>query len=247
MRIVAIVQARLSSSRLAGKTMMPLGGTTVLGCVIDRLCQVSSIDCVVVATTINKNDDAIVEWCKNNNIEFFRGDEDNVLSRFVECAKYYKADSIVRVTSDNPLVDPSIVEKTINLYIETNADYPANNLIKSFPHGLDVEIVSFDALKISMKSANRLPEFEHVTQFVRHRSNRFKLVNLKSNDDYHQMRVTLDEIDDYQLIKIIYKLSGNSVDFIELIKLYKEFPALFNMNRQVADKHLEYNQSQKII
>ena len=84
MRIVAIVQARLSSSRLAGKTMMPLGGTTVLGCVIDRLCQVSSIDCVVVATTINKNDDAIVEWCKNNNIEFFRGDEDNVLSRFVE-------------------------------------------------------------------------------------------------------------------------------------------------------------------
>jgi len=92
-----------------------------------------------------------------------------------------------------------------------------------------------------------LPEFEHVTQFVRHRSNRFKLVNLKSNDDYHQMRVTLDEIDDYQLIKIIYKLSGNSVDFIELKKLYKEFPALFNMNRQVADKHLEYNQSQKII
>jgi spore coat polysaccharide biosynthesis protein SpsF len=247
MNVVAIIQARMSSSRLNGKVMKPLGGTTVLGCVVYRLSQVKSINRVVVATTNNVDDDVIVEWCIKHNIDYFRGDENNVLLRFFDCASHYAADTIVRVTSDNPLVDPEIVSQTIDLYIDSNADYAANNLLKSFPHGLDVEVLSFNMLSISIREAYKLPDLEHVTQFVRYRPDRFKLVNLKSDCNCHQIRVTLDESEDFQLISLIYQLLGNSVDFIKLKNLFKKFPALFTINNKVAINHLKYNQSQKII
>jgi len=247
MTVVAIVQARMSSTRLVGKVLKPLGDKTVLEHVIGRLSQAILIDQIVVATTHDTQDDTLVEWCTKLQLNCFRGDRENVLSRFYQCALSYAADVVVRVTSDNPLVDPQIVDQTIRLFLDTKADYAANNLVKSFPHGLDVEAISFDALLLSWQEAQEAFELEHVTQFVRHRPERFKLQNLKADADYHNIRLTLDEPDDYQLIRLVHRLLGDHADFNSIKNLFREYPALLKINQQAGEAHADYNQGQKIV
>ncbi|MGD2118684.1 MAG: glycosyltransferase family protein [Chromatiales bacterium] len=247
MKIVAIVQARMSSSRLRGKVLKPLGEKLVLEHVVMRLSRAEMIDEIVVATTVDAEDDVLVDWCKKKRISFFRGQRDNVLARFYECAVETHADAIVRVTSDNPLLDPAVVDRTIRLFKKSGADYAANNLVKSFPHGLDVEVISFAALSQSWREAGEGFELEHVTQFVRHRPERFKLVNLKADADHHDIRITLDEPDDYQLIRLIYRLLGDAADYRSIVDLFADFPVLHSINSEAGKSHAEYNQSQKIV
>ncbi len=178
--VVAIVQARMTSSRLPEKVLLPLGNSCVLGHVVARLSRSQYVNKVVVATTQDDEDQAIVTWANVHGFDVFCGDRDNVLSRFYECALLHKADVIIRVTSDNPLVDPAIVDKTISAFLESKVDYAANNLVKTYPHGLDVEVVSFDSLAITWREAIVLADLEHVTPFIRHRPERFSLLNIAS-------------------------------------------------------------------
>jgi len=246
-KIIAIVQARMSSTRLPGKVLKTLLSKPVLKHVIDRILDSKYINQVVVVTTNDPDDDKLVEWCKKNNLECFRGDREDVLKRFYECSKKYKADNIVRITSDNPLVDPEIIDKTIDLFYKENADYCANNIIKTFPHGFDVEVVTFKSLKESHINAKKDFEREHVTQFIRYRPNEFKLCNLSSNKDCHKIRLTLDNETDFQLIELVMLLLGENANLFALQSLFSKFPSLTKINLDAKNWHAEYNNREKII
>lgn len=244
---VAIVQARMSSTRLPGKVLKPLEGKLVLEHVIERLKKCRRIDDIVIATTTDEVDDQLVAWCKNQSVECFRGDRDDVLSRFYQCATKYGASDIVRVTSDNPLVDPEIVDQVVELKCQMKADYAANNIEKSFPHGLDVEVISYAALEESNDNAVEDYEREHVTQYVRHRPKQYALANLASDGDWHHIRVTLDEEDDYQLIGIIMSMSGCDVSFADLIYVFSKYPALAKINSNAREWHADYNKRSNVV
>ncbi len=245
--IVAIIQARMSSSRLPGKVLLPLGEHCVLGHVIERLSCANHITKVVVATTQDSGDDAIIQWCTAHDISVFRGDRENVLSRFYECALLYKADVVVRVTSDNPLVDPELVDEAISQFLEAKVDYAANNLIKTYPHGLDVEVIDFNTLAIAWKEATLPADLEHVTQFIRHHPERFNLLNVPAPEDNHKIRLTLDEGSDYELLKEIFHCLGDNANYHDVIDLFRCRPELLDINQRAGLSHAEYNTSLNII
>ena len=152
MKIGAIIQARTSSTRLPGKILkeLPYGsGITVLGQVIRRLKRAKKLNEVVVATTLEREDSKIVDLTKKEKTKYFRGDKEDVLSRYYLAAKENKINVIVRVTSDCPCIDPEIVDLTIEKHLQTKADYTSNNLKRTYPHGLDTEVISFETLKAS--------------------------------------------------------------------------------------------------
>lgn len=245
-RTVCIIQARLSSTRLPRKVMLPLEGRLVLQHVISRLEKSKLVDQVVVATTRDDIDDELEVYCQENGIPCFRGDREDVLSRFYECAKECNATDVVRVTSDCPLVDPNIVDDVIRLFRSENADYGANSMEKTYPHGLDVEVLTFRALSHSHFKAKEPFEREHVTQYVRHRPEEYKLVNLSSEEELHDIRVTLDEEEDFQLIKLVMRLKGDDVDFDGIKSVFKEFPLLKDINTGARGRHDVYNRKEKI-
>ncbi len=247
MNSVAIVQARMASTRLPGKVLKPLGEKVVLEHVLERLSLCKLIDKIVVATTLDSGDDELVEWCTNYGVSCFRGDRDDVLSRFYFCALEYKADEIIRVTSDNPLIDPTIVDKTIELRRSKDCDYTANNIEKTFPHGLDAEVISFKALEEAHLEASEPFEREHVTQFVRHRPERYNMANLSASANWHDIRVTLDEEDDHQLIEIIMKLIGEGANYADLKRIFTKYPLLKKINDRARDWHAGYNKREHIV
>ena len=247
MNIVAIVQARMTSSRLKGKVLLKVGGRLVLEHVVIRLKSSNLINNVVVATTFDYEDDQIVNWANVNSTDYFRGDKKDVLSRFYNCAMQYAADVIVRVTSDNPLLDPKIVDQTISEFLSSEADFTSNNLIKTFPWGLDVEVISVNALKIAYEEAKTSSDREHVTQFLRHRPKRFKLVNVKAPENNHNIRITLDEESDLILIEKIFNILGDKADYQSIINLFKTNSELININLQTRLLHDKYNDSLNLI
>jgi spore coat polysaccharide biosynthesis protein SpsF len=244
---VAVVQARLTSTRLPAKVLKPLGSKEVLRHVVDRLANCRLIDEVVIATTTDCVDDPLVEFCRQHGLTCFRGDRDDVLSRFYHCAAEHSAASVVRVTSDNPLVDWSVVDRTIGLFHEKSADYAANNLRKSFPHGLDVEVISFAALAESYQRAIKAQDREHVTQYVRYRPEIYHLENLYAGGDWQDIRLTLDYDEDYQMIALVMRLLGEEASFQSIIDLFWEFPALRRVNDAAREQHAMYNRAQGIV
>jgi len=247
MQTIAIIQARLSSTRLRGKVLKNLLGKTVLSHVLTRLKCCREIDQIIVATTIDPGDDALVIWCQQHDVLCFRGDRENVLSRFYACAVAQAADVIVRVTSDNPLLDPEVVDQVIVLRREQQADYAANNLIKSFPHGLDVEVLTFKALEASHQQATEWFEKEHVTQYIRHRPEQYTLVNFRAEGEWYNIRITLDEDDDWQLIETVMRILGQDARLQDIITLFSELPALKKINAEAKQRHAAYNQQARIV
>lgn len=245
--IIAIVQARLSSSRFPRKVLTPLLGKPVLAHVVNRIKKAQQIDNVVIATTNQDEDLEIVDWCKANHVTYFRGDLNDVLSRFYHCAQEFKATHIVRVTSDNPLVDPAIIDLTIAKLLNENADYVANNLEKTFPHGLDVEFFTMQALSEAFNKSKEAYEREHVTQYIRKNPLDFKISNLSSSVNLHDIRLTLDEKQDYELIEIVMKLLNEDVSLTNIQKLFEKYPSLKKINAESKARHQAYNSGQKII
>ena len=171
--IGAIIQARTSSTRLPGKVLLELpygSGITVLQQVIRRLKQSKKIDTIVVATTEDRADDAIVDIASREGVLSFRGSKDNVLERYYQAAKAFGLETIVRITSDCPCIDASVVDTTIDQYFTANADYSSISAARTFPHGLDHEVFSFAALETTYKNATEDYEKEHVTPYI-YRSN----------------------------------------------------------------------------
>lgn len=241
MKTVAIVQARMGSSRLPGKVMKTLKDKTVLGHVITRLKAVGQIDEIVIATTSNSEDDVIVEEAQQHNVFYFRGSEENVLSRYYQAASSRAADVVVRITSDCPLIDPVITGNTIDLFNSSNADYASNKMLTTFPRGLDTEVFTFGVLKKSYEGAYNDIHREHVTPYIYLHPNQFEIVDYTWNIDYSKYRWTLDTIEDYQLISSIYEelyIPGSVFSWLEAIELMERKPELSLINQHIEQKKL---------
>ena len=216
-KILALLQARTSSSRLPGKVLLDILGTPMLLRQIERENLVVSIDHLVVVTSSDKSDDLLSEVLHENDIDYYRGSLNDVLDRFYQAAKLYKPEHVVRLTGDCPLVDPEVVENVIRMHIDTNADYTSNIFPATYPDGLDVEVMKFSALEIAWKESELPSEREHVTPFIRNNKERFLHSNLEYSCDLSSYRWTVDELQDFEFVKKVYE------------KLYKANPT-FNMD-----------------
>ncbi|MGO4374511.1 NTP transferase domain-containing protein [Paenibacillus sp. MCAF20] len=241
MRTVAIVQARLGSTRLPSKVLMPLMDKTVLEHVVDRLRKVPLIDEVVIATTIKPSDDAIITEAERIEAAWYRGSEENVLSRYYEAAKQYNADIVIRITSDCPVIDPEVTNETIRFFMDRKVDYASNTIERTFPRGLDTEVFTMEGLELAYQEAHSADHFEHVTPYFYQNPSRFKLAYYTGDADYSHYRWTLDTEEDYRHLTEIYNhlyTAGDTFHWSEAIKLMKRYPALVDINKHIEQKKL---------
>lgn len=238
MKVVGIVQARMGSSRLPGKVLQELAGHSMLSRVVSRLRSSRLVDEVVVATTCHSKDDAIVEECGRCSVSFWRGDENDVLDRYFRAAESSGADVIVRITSDCPLIDPEITDKTIQAFLEERPDYASNTLVRTYPRGLDTEVISWSALKRSWQEARQLYEREHVTPYVIEHPAEFRLLSVTGPEDYSAHRWTVDTSEDLAFIRAVFsRLPYDEVfSWRDVLKLLEREPALADLNRSVVQK-----------
>lgn len=245
--IAAIIQCRLGSTRLPRKIFLDLNGKPVIKHVVERIKKSKKIKKIIIATTLEPEDDEICKWCEKESLDYFRGDNKDVLSRFYHCANHFKVSKIVRVTSDCPLIDPEIIDKTIELFTNEKSDYASNNLEKTFPHGFDTEIFSFKSLETAYLNSTSEIEKEHVTQFIRKRPREFKLSNLSSKRNLSGIRVTIDEKEDLILMKKIFETLGNEAYYKDLESLFIKSPQLKKLNENAKSRHNNYNEEKEII
>lgn len=205
MKVLAILQARMRSTRLPNKVLLPLEGRPVLHHVINRARESRLVSDLVVATTVNGQDKAIADACKSIGANVFRGSEADVLDRFYQAAKLSRPDHIVRVTSDCPLLDPKIIDLVAKRHLKEDAEYTSNIHPPTFPDGEDIEVFTFGALEKAWKNARLSSEREHVTPYIYNNPGLFKISNVENSNDLSKKRWTLDEKQDYEFIKQVYK------------------------------------------
>tara|TARA_Y100000590_G_scaffold213372_1_gene241815 strand:- start:79807 stop:80610 length:804 start_codon:yes stop_codon:yes gene_type:complete len=240
MKIVCIIQARISSTRLPAKILLPGYNKPLLFHLIDRINKCKQINKVVVATSKNSLDDLLYDLCLSKKINVFRGSLDDLLDRYFKCAKKFKADHIVRITSDCPLIDPKIIDSVIKKYLSVkNLDYMSNIHPPSYPDGFDVEIFSFKALRKAHVTAKNNFEREHVTPYIWDNLDKFKIKNysnLKNKNLYENYRLTLDYKEDFFVIwKIFQKLYPKKKNFNlkDIISFLKRNPKIMKNNHLI--------------
>jgi len=212
LRTVLITQARTGSSRLPGKVLKKVGGKTLLQIHLERLSRCKNISVILVATTTAEDDKQIYNLAKELGFKSYRGSEDDVLDRFYQAAKPLNPDWIVRVTSDCPLLDPELVDQVVDFGWSKKADYVSNIIDSKYPDGQDVEVFTFASLEQAWADADKRSEREHVTPYIRNNSDLmggelFTAANFPADYDHSQVRMTVDEPEDFELIKkVIYEL-----------------------------------------
>ena len=226
--------------------MKRLCDKTVLAHVVTRVKACSRIDEIIVATTTSPHDNCLVEEAEKLGVKWFKGSQDNVLERYYLAAKEHQADTVIRVTSDCPLLDVETLDQLLSYFQEENSnslniDYLSNSLKRSFPRGLDVEIFTYSALELAYNSATKDYEREHVTPYIRENPDIFSLHNLNNDDDLSYHRWTLDTPEDYELIKIIYDNLYDKDPLFgmgSILKFLGENPDLININTHIKQKQL---------
>jgi len=234
MKTVAIIQARMSSSRLPGKIMTDIAGKPMLQHVINRVQKARMLDLVLVATSENEEDDVVARFCHETGISCFRGSLDDVLDRYYQAAKYVKASVIVRITADCPLLDPHVIDKVVMIFSKGNFDYVSNIIECTYPDGLDTEVFSLRALEYAWQKAKLKSEREHVTPYIRKHPEIFRMANVSHTENVSSMRWTVDEPQDLDFIRIVFKHIGNS-DFCmeEVLNLLKQHPEICIKNANI--------------
>lgn len=236
--IFAFVQARMGSTRLPGKVMKNINKKPLIWHVIDRLKYSKNINKIIILTTINKKDDVLFKWCRNHNLEIFRGDEENVVKRFYDAAINFKLsdnDIIIRITSDDPFKDPLIIDKMIDILTEKKLDFIFNNCPPTFPEGLDIEIFRFSLLKNNIDEIQNSFDKQHVTQYF-YRMTEIKKENFFNSVDQSDLRWTIDTIDDLKMTRKIYKLlyqENNIFTTNDIINLLENKVDIKNINKNV--------------
>lgn len=251
--IVCIIQARTRSSRLPNKVLLPLpygSNTTVLEQVVNRVNKSHLINEIVVATTINSQDDAIEKLCLSKHISCFRGSQDNVLERYYQAALEKNATIVVRVTSDCPCIDYEIIDSIIEKHLTEKNDYTSNTLERSFLHGLDCEVFNFSVLEKAEKNATEKFEREHVTSYI-YRTNKeqMKIGQLLATADNSNIRITLDTKEDYTLLLTVFDYLYNAQkDFLcaDIINLFKNKPWLCDINSSIIQKKVCNNLAEEL-
>lgn len=234
-----IIQARMSSRRLPGKVLKTLCGKTVLDHLADRIASAVSRDRIVIATSAGAEDDVIAEAGKRMGIKVFRGSLEDVLDRFYHAAKQFAIDPVVRITADNPLLEPLYLKDLIRCFVEADADYVSAKNPDFFPRGTTGEMISFSALETAWREGSTPADREHVTWFVRTRPERFKALEMEARREWqplHAIRLALDEPEDFLLLERLFgRFSAENPLFglAEISTLYGREPHFFNINRHV--------------
>ena len=239
MNINISIEARMTSTRLPGKVMMPINGKINLAIMIDRIKKSKLVDNIIVATTINKEDDEIVNWCKDNDIGYFRGSEDNVYQRVLDTHIEFKSDIVVELTGDCPLLDPTIIDKAIKLYQDNDYDYVYTN--SNYPLGMAVQVYSLPILKsVSTNRELEYQDMEHVTPYI-YTSGKYKLLAMEpeNNQILKDLSVTLDTKEDFEVISNVCK-GFDDFDFSleDIVNFANNNPQLVSANKNTHRKGL---------
>src|SRR3972149_7725308 len=237
--IVGVIQARMGSARLPGKILKKVNGAALLGYQVERVRKSRLLDKIIVATSVLVKDDVVEKFCKTNNIEYFRGSDNDVLSRYYECAQKYNADIVVRLTADCPLSDPKIIDDTIKFYMDTKVDYAANTVppeTSKYPDGFDVEVFSMKALKKAYEKANDSHDREHVTFYFWKYNNDFKIAQLYNSKNCSKYRLTVDYPEDFEVVEFVIKELKKRNSFGHL----NEIIEIIDANPDIKAKNSKY-------
>ncbi len=240
--VVAIIQARMGSSRLPGKSLAAIENRPMLWHVIQRVKRASLVDRVVVATSISSLDDSIEQMCRENDVRCYRGSENDVLDRFYSAARAEKASQVVRITADCPLIDPEVIDRVVRRFQRGDLDYASNAMVRSYPDGLDTEVFSFSALERAWHEAAKTSEREHVTPYLR--SEKFRTANVECDSTtlYQHYRWTVDEAADLEFIRAVYRVFHEKEHFgmKDVLELIAENPGLEKMNSEIVSNRGYY-------
>ncbi|MCB2310030.1 glycosyltransferase family protein [Clostridium tagluense] len=248
MKIDVIIQARMGSTRLPNKVLMKFEEKTILEHVINRLKLSGYINDIIIATTLNEEDEKIVKLAEKIHVNYFRGSEEDVLGRYYYAAKQFQSEIVVRITSDCPLVDYEILDKMLIIFIEryteSNIDFLSNTDVveSTFPRGFDIEIFTFKALEKTYFEANKQYQREHVTPYIYQNPDKFKLCGYANDVNYSNYRLTVDTIEDFNLIKFIYNKCYNENKYFNLnavLELLKSHPEITDINKNIKQKQLQ--------
>lgn len=231
--IGCIIQARMGSKRLPEKILRKLDiKNTVLDYVINQTSSSKKLEKIVIATTKQIEDNIIEEFCKERNIACFRGSEDDVLDRHYQCAKKYSFDPIVRITSDNPLNDPQIIDNAIRKMKSGKFDCVTTSLLQTFPKGIHVEVISMNALEKAWKNSSIPYEREYVTPYIYNNSKKFKIYNLVNSKNLSHISFTIDRNNDLKFVrKIVSKIQNRPILMKDILKLIDKEPELLEINK----------------
>ncbi len=229
MKTIAIIQARMGSTRLPNKVLKPLAGKPMLIQVYNRVRAARHLNEVIIATTTAPKDNEIDVLCKKNGISCYRGSENDVLDRYYQAATLHQATNIARITADCPLIDPGVIDLIVDYFLKHDLDYASNTHPPTYPDGLDTEIFSYQALERAWKEARLQSEREHVTPYIWKNPSIFKIGHIDNDKDLSHLRWTVDEPDDYEFISRVYENFPNTLfSFDDILNL--------------LNKHLELNE-----
>lgn len=248
MKTIIIVQARMTSTRLPGKVLLPLAGEHMLVRLLERLRRVQRADGIVIATTTNASDDPIAALCAQQGVPCHRGSELDVLSRYADAARLHAADVVVRITSDCPLIDPALIDQLIAVYEEGDSDYVSNMLPPTWPYGMAVEVFSATALAQAHAEATQDAEREHVTPFIYWHPQRYRLRNVASPVALSHHRWTVDTPEDYELVRRLFDhLLPTNPHFTQadVLALLDAHPDWIAINQHVQQKPATETQTSK--
>jgi spore coat polysaccharide biosynthesis protein SpsF len=229
---LAILQARMSSTRLPGKVLAPILGTPMLARQIERIARTRRVDKLIIATSDDPEDGAIERLCMDLGITCFRGSLDDVLDRYYQAALPHRPDHVVRLTGDCPLVDWTLIDRVVSHHLEGNFDYTSNTIAPTYPDGLDVEVFRFACLEEAWREATRPSQREHVTPYLKS-GNRFRTANVAAPIDHSNLRWTVDEPEDLALVRTVYEeLYPKNPNFTaeDVFELFQQRPDLKFIN-----------------
>jgi spore coat polysaccharide biosynthesis protein SpsF len=239
-RVVVIVQARMGSTRLPGKVLMDLEGRPMLERQLKRLALARTPDVIAVATTTDPHDQPIVDLAVRLGVPFTRGSEDDVLDRYVQAAAEHAAEVVVRVTADCPLIDPPVLDKCVDaLLADPTLDYASNTVTRTYPRGLDVEVLTRAVLEVAGREATRSADREHVTRFIWRQPDRFRLGFIVDTEDRSHLRWTVDTPEDLELIRRVYRdlcVGDRPFTYEAALAHADAFPEAHTLNAHVEQK-----------
>ena len=237
MSVNAIIQARCGSTRFPNKVFALIDGQPLLYHVVNRLTYAKTLDDIVVATTVNAQDDAIEQWCREHQIHCFRGSEEDVLNRYFSASEAFPSDYVVRITADDPFKEPAVIDAVVNKLVNGGYDHVTNNLPPSFPEGLDCEAFTKAALDRSEREAETAFEREHVTQYIYHHPEIFRIGNVSNGVDLSSLRWTIDKDADLEMVRAVYAHRDKSRSGIllmdEILAILEAYPEIARMNAAV--------------
>ncbi|MEJ2263544.1 MAG: glycosyltransferase family protein [Anaerolineales bacterium] len=241
-KTIAIIQARMASSRLPGKVLLDIAGQPMLVRVVERSGKAKTLDGVVVATTIDPSDDAIAELCAERGYSYYRGSAYDVLDRYFQAACAFRAGVVVRITADCPVIDPGLIDQAVVELNQSGADFVANRLPppwhRTYPIGLDLEVCTFHALERAWREGDQPHQREHVMPYLYEKEGRFQAIQIDHDPDYGHLRWTVDTREDLELIRRVYEHFNGRDDFswLEVLNLFRDEPGLAQINASVHHK-----------